>query len=745
MTAVLEAAAEIHPTEVAAVRVKRVSGSRQRAGSLTICGDRSDLSRMASRFGSQVRHTQPPLPVGPEAVVPDLPVVEDRYGGAGAAAAVIRAVVRKAGTVRDARQASNQHTARYRVDRSGGTAVGHVFVSYSRADFYYAESVTAVINQSGGVRAWLDAENLRPGTDWAGSIDSALDKADALLLMASPAALRSPYVRAEWTRALDAGIPVHVAVVRAVSLPVKLAHCPKHDLRTRFWSRSRRLARELTSEEHGSSDTVRRGPVLPLAVLLLMALLCVGIVMSAAAALLGWDVYATYAVSAERAGPTPSYIYYTRYARFFLVLMVCNAMVACGLIVVLMRLLVRRATPSLLRQGFSALLVIMGFNLVTLGLAQDTAIEEYYRDAVVVAVFGVALVSWSRTVHLWMPTGEGQHHIRQRILGRVLVRPRALKRDFAYQWRSYQPRFVALRDSLAGVGSAASYHIVHASADQPIAELIARACDTAGFARDDVDARWTFVVVSAHTDWKMAVCEQALLADRAVFVLASSLLPPQGIDADAELIRCNQWLDFRDQGPGALYEFLRSVVAVRQDALVPVTVPASMERFHGPIYLSHFLLTVQFVIILVVMGPLGLLVANSSPLSRALPITVVTALLITLLLRLAWRTATRLITAEQWRLRAWLIFGAGLGWSLLVPVTGLPPVVRIMVLVTLPMSLTSFGRAFRLQWLPLAVPTEGGNGGIAPVAPRLVSFSLVLLVVALTTGIVFIAPLPVAP
>jgi hypothetical protein len=278
-------------------------------------------------------------------------------------------------------------------------------------------------------------------------------------------------------------------MVRTVSLPVELAHCPKHDFRARFWSRSRRLARELTSGKHGSSGTVRRGPAMPLAVLLLMALLCGGIGGAVAASLIGWEVHATYTASAERTGPTLSSIYYTRYASFFLALTVCNAMVGSGLIIVLTRLLARRATPSSLRQGFAGLVVIMGFNLITLELAQDGAIEWYYRGAVVVAVLGVALVSWSRTVHLWMPTGEGQHHVRQRIHGRVLLRPRELKRNFAYQWSSYQPRFVALRESLAGVGSVASYHIAHHPADQPIAALVARACDTAGFIRDELGAR----------------------------------------------------------------------------------------------------------------------------------------------------------------------------------------------------------------------------------------------------------------
>jgi hypothetical protein len=241
----------------------------------------------------------------------------------------------------------------------------------------------------------------------------------------------------------------------------------------------------------------------------------------------------------------------------------------------------------------------------------------------------------------------------------------------------------------------------------------------------------------------MLAGEQALRGDRAVFVLASSLLLP-GIDADAELVRRNQWLDFRNQDPGSLYEFLRSVVPARQDAPVPVTVPASMERFHGPIYLTYFLFVVQLAIIFVVIGPLGLLAANSSSLFRALPLIVVTALLIILLLRLARRTAKRLITAEQWRRRAWLIFGAVLGWSLLVPVTGLPPLVRILLLVLLPLSLINFYRAFRLHWLPPALPTES-NGQIAPIAPRLISFSLVIIVAAIATGIVFIAPLPAGP
>ncbi|SHG82070.1 toll/interleukin-1 receptor domain-containing protein [Streptoalloteichus hindustanus] len=623
--------------------------------------------------------------------------------------------------------------------------MGHVFVSYSRTEFYYAESVTAVINQSDGVRAWLDAENLRPGMDWAAGIDTALDTADALLLMASPAALASDYVRAEWTRALALGIPVHVAVVHTVSLPEELAHCPTHDLRTRFWSRARALAAKLADGEHVPSTALRRGPAVPLAVLSLMVLLCLGIVGTAAATLLDWDLHTRYTASAAQAGADRSSIYDTRYARFFLVLALCNAVVAGGFATVALRLLERRATPSSLRQCFLALLVIMLFDLETLPLARNRAFGDYFAAGVVVSVLGVVLVSWSRTVHLWMPTGEGQHHIRHRVLGRVVLRPKALKRSFAYQWTSYQPRFAALRESLAGVGAATSYDIVRHPADRPIANLIESACGAAGFDRDTVDAHWSFVIVSAHTDWKMLSSAHALFGDHTVFVLATSLLPPVGVDADTELVRRHQWLDFRGQDPASLYEFLRSVLPARRGRPVPTTVPLAMERFRGPTYLTSFLRVVQLVALLVAVAPLGLLIAGSSASGRGLALAVISLLLVGMLLRLAGRTAVRTLTPRQWRTRAWLILATCLVWVLVIPTTGsVPPAVRVLVVVLLPVWMAGFHRAFRLHWLPAAAPDRRCNESSA-VVPRLVSFTLVLLGAALTAGYVFIAPLPTSP
>jgi hypothetical protein len=174
-----------------------------------------------------------------------------------------------------------------------------------------------------------------------------------------------------------------------------------------------------------------------------------------------------------------------------------------------------------------------------------------------------------------------------------------------------------------------------------------------------------------------------------------------------------------------------------------------MERFHGPGYLLGFLRVVQLMMGFAVIPPLGLLAAGSSLLSRALPLTAVAALLVALLSRLAWRTARRQLTADQWRLLAWLIFGAAVAWAVLLPVADtLPPAVRallqvtlrIPLLVMLPISLVRFHLVFRRRWLPPAAPTQE-NGEMARVAPRLVSLSMVAFVAAFTAGFVFLAPL----
>ncbi|MGH3792421.1 MAG: toll/interleukin-1 receptor domain-containing protein, partial [Pseudonocardiaceae bacterium] len=133
-----------------------------------------------------------------------------------------------------------------------------VFVSYSRRDFNFAEALTVTFRQNTALDPWLDVQRLRPGIDWAKALDENLDRADVLLLVASPAALASTFVRREWSRALGRGIPVYIGVVKAVRLPNELARCPGNDLRVRFWRRAAELGRAVAARDITSSTITSR-------------------------------------------------------------------------------------------------------------------------------------------------------------------------------------------------------------------------------------------------------------------------------------------------------------------------------------------------------------------------------------------------------------------------------------------------------------------------------------------------------
>ena len=72
-----------------------------------------------------------------------------------------------------------------------------VFVSYSRADSDFVTRLQADLNDK-GINMWVDEEGIQPGTpDWEEAIRIAIHDAYAVLLIASPNARSSLYVRDE--------------------------------------------------------------------------------------------------------------------------------------------------------------------------------------------------------------------------------------------------------------------------------------------------------------------------------------------------------------------------------------------------------------------------------------------------------------------------------------------------------------------------------------------------------------------
>ena len=64
------------------------------------------------------------------------------------------------------------------------------FVSYSRKDYYFAESLALHLLRQ-GVPVWLDVRVLEPGKDWERSLEEALDAATTVVLVASPDSIGS--------------------------------------------------------------------------------------------------------------------------------------------------------------------------------------------------------------------------------------------------------------------------------------------------------------------------------------------------------------------------------------------------------------------------------------------------------------------------------------------------------------------------------------------------------------------------
>ena len=159
-----------------------------------------------------------------------------------------------------------------------------VFLSYSRRDYYFAESCALhLINR--GFKVWLDVKDLPPGEDWHRNIELGLDHADVFVLLASRDSLASKHVEAEWRAALAHRKRIVVARIRGRHrLPGELGTADVVDLRGRFAPALDALIARLRGEpETPSAADPPRWPRLPpwilvlASALVLLALLPLGL------------------------------------------------------------------------------------------------------------------------------------------------------------------------------------------------------------------------------------------------------------------------------------------------------------------------------------------------------------------------------------------------------------------------------------------------------------------------------------
>ncbi len=86
-----------------------------------------------------------------------------------------------------------------------------VFISYARSDgeTFASDLRTRLENQEPEITLWQDRAQLEGGVGWWKQIASALDNVEFLVLVMTPAAMKSPVARKEWRYARQRGVAVY--------------------------------------------------------------------------------------------------------------------------------------------------------------------------------------------------------------------------------------------------------------------------------------------------------------------------------------------------------------------------------------------------------------------------------------------------------------------------------------------------------------------------------------------------------
>ncbi len=155
---------------------------------------------------------------------------------------------------------------------AGPSADSPVFLSYSRRDYYFAESLALHLLKE-GIPAWLDVKNLNPGVFWERDLFAALEAAGCVVFVASADSIKSPNCRQERDRAISLGKRIIVARFRGAKLDDELCQCEVVDFRGAFEPALRELIARMRVDPPGSTaKSSRRGlPRFPSWVLAVLA------------------------------------------------------------------------------------------------------------------------------------------------------------------------------------------------------------------------------------------------------------------------------------------------------------------------------------------------------------------------------------------------------------------------------------------------------------------------------------------
>ena len=331
-----------------------------------------------------------------------------------------------------------------------------VFISYSRRDYYFAESLAIHLLQR-EIDAWMDVKDLKPGTDWERGLQNALEAASSVVLIASPAAMKSPNVRAEWMQAVQLGKPIVIAQFLSAPLPPEVNAAAIIDFRGGFDRALDQLVTLLSASELKIASAARLGPRhrlprVPFWVAAMALALSLPLVSFCVFSLLKGDVLPDRKVSTGEA--------------IFDVLVV-TAMLVSFVWFFCVAFLRRRMGMTRLTLALAALGVVYGLPLFYLFFRGTNALAayapdlrrwiiDYWRiDAALFAIpiIGLAILFIARPAALlhWSPTGTAWNWYREHHISKSTI-------QFA--------------DATAKLSTIGSFRLIYDAADAPAADRL---------------------------------------------------------------------------------------------------------------------------------------------------------------------------------------------------------------------------------------------------------------------------------
>lgn len=453
-----------------------------------------------------------------------------------------------------------------------------VFISYSRRDYYFAESLAFQLIKH-DIDVWLDSKDLEPSTDWSEAIESAIDAASCLILVVSPDSWKSTIVRREWQRARSQGKRIIVLLFRTKTTPQELESAEVIDFRGAFEPALNQLVYHLTSfntnltvSSHQLGLAFRWPPAVVITVL---SLACVLIPL-----LLNPNAYKEGLITSRSFLITKLLVMgvrfdlssYTVYFTTFLLL------VAVLYVRVAFLDFIRR------RMGMTRLALIFAFGIY------------FWGAPLLQQLLGQSLPHWVPEIFMrllrnnWPFSGmlfSAGFAASLAGLWIVLVqRPGDLLRwmPAGYAWHSYRvkqaPKVVVAKDASFTLKKLKQFKLLYESQDALIAERLRRKLCSAGaiHAPDDSGDSTSILLLTncTHVNWLEQQAQR--LRGRFLPFLGTNIGVPNSLDW---LWRIH-WMDFRDWDVRRL--------ANQQDGLPLIPEALTQPRFPSAVSYTHHLL-----------------------------------------------------------------------------------------------------------------------------------------------------------